>query len=190
MKKQIFVLIALSFLLYGFGRSNQVELQAKGDNKMVAATAKIEVTSVFKEKEKIPAKYTCSEQDISPPLNWRNAPEKTVSFALIMDDPDAPMGTWVHWVMWNIPADQTELKENVAKQSELTGGIKQGTNSGGKIGYMGPCPPSGVHRYYFKLYALDTKLQFEGKVTKEKLLEAMEGHILSEGTLMGLYDKK
>ncbi len=134
---------------------------------------------------KIPGKYTCDGMDISPPLAWTSGPEGTKTFALICDDPDAPMGTWVHWVLFNLPADIIELRENVPPERELESGAKQGMNDFRKIGYGGPCPPGGTHRYYFKLYALDTEINLEAGATKSELLKAVEGHILAEGQLMG-----
>lgn len=138
---------------------------------------------------KIPGKYTCDGMDISPPLTWTSGPEGTKTFALICDDPDAPMGTWVHWVLFNLPADITEFRENVPPERELESGAKQGMNDFRKIGYGGPCPPGGVHRYFFKLYALDTEINLEAGATKAELLKAMEGHILAEGQLMGRYER-
>lgn len=138
---------------------------------------------------KIPGKYTCDGMDISPPLAWTLGPEGTKTFALICDDPDAPMGTWVHWVLFNLPADIIELRENVLPERELKSGTKQGMNDFRKIGYGGPCPPGGTHRYYFKLYALDTKINLDAGATKSELLKAMEGHILAEGQLMGRYER-
>ena len=138
---------------------------------------------------KIPGKYTCDGMDISPPLAWTSGPEGTKTFALICDDPDAPMGTWVHWVLFNLPADIIELRENVPPERELESGAKQGMNDFRKIGYGGPCPPGGTHRYYFKLYALDTEINLEAGATKSELLKAMEGHILAEGQLMGRYER-
>ncbi len=138
---------------------------------------------------KIPGKYTCDGMDISPPLAWTSGPEKTKTFALICDDPDAPRDTWVHWVLFNLPADIIELRENVPPERELESGAKQGMNDFRKIGYGGPCPPGGTHRYYFKLYALDTEINLEAAATKSELLKAMEGHILAEGQLMGRYER-
>ncbi len=139
---------------------------------------------------KIPGKYTCDGMDISLPLAWTSGPEGTKTFALICDDPDAPRGTWVHWVLFNLPADIIELRENVPPERELESGAKQGMNDFRKIGYGGPCPPGGTHRYYFKLYALDTEINLEAGATKSELLKAMEGHILAEGQLMGRYERE
>jgi hypothetical protein len=138
----------------------------------------------------IPAKYTCDGQDISPPLSWSDPPAATMSFALISDDPDAPMGTWVHWVIWNIPVSARTLEENLPKTASLTNGTKQGTTDFHRVGYGGPCPPSGTHRYYFKLYALDTTLDLPSSTTKKNLEKAMEGHILAQTELMGTYRRR
>jgi len=146
-------------------------------------------STAFAEGGMIPAKYTCDEEDISPPLAWDSIPEGTKTLALVCDDPDAPMGTWVHWVLFNLPVDISELPGNVPPERELESGAKQGTNDFGRIGYGGPCPPGGTHRYYFKLYALDAVLDLEAGARKPQLLEAMEGHILAEGQLMGRYSR-
>ncbi len=150
----------------------------------------IKVTSMaFQEGGTIPQKYTCDGEDISPPLAWSSAPEGTKSFALISDDPDAPMGTWVHWVIYNIPANITELHEHIPPEALLENGTKQGTNDFRRIGYGGPCPPGGTHRYFFKLYALDTEIDIVVGASKPELLRGMEGHILAEGQLMGRYTR-
>jgi Raf kinase inhibitor-like YbhB/YbcL family protein len=146
-------------------------------------------SSAFKEGALISGKYTCDNIDISPPLEWSQVPDGTKTFALICDDPDAPMGTWVHWVLFNLPGNILELPENVQKLEVLKNGARQGKNDFGKIGYGGPCPPSGTHRYYFKIYALDEELDFKPGITKKELLKAMEGHILAEGQLMGKYKR-
>ncbi len=145
---------------------------------------------VFEEGGNIPPKYTCKGADVSPPLSWNGAPEGTKSFALISDDPDAPFMTWVHWVIYNIPAEATGLGEDVPKEKTLPNGTTQGITDFRKIGYGGPCPPpGGPHRYYFKLYALDTKLDLKPGATKNALLEAMKGHILKEAQLMGKFKR-
>jgi Raf kinase inhibitor-like YbhB/YbcL family protein len=147
-------------------------------------------SSAFSEGQPIPVKYTCDGSDVSPQLKWMNAPANTKSFALICDDPDAPMGTWVHWVLYNLLPTATELAEDTPKTQVLPG-AKQGITDFKRPGYGGPCPPPGKpHRYYFKLYALDTMLELRPGVTKKELLKAMEGHILAEGQLMGTYQRK
>jgi len=148
-------------------------------------------SSAFAEGKPIPAKYTCDGGDVSPPLKWSAVPDGTKSLALISDDPDAPVGTWVHWVVYNIPPDTTELAEGVPKSEVLTNGATQGMTDFKRIGYGGPCPPrGGPHRYFFKLYALDTALNLKPGAAKQELLRAMEGHILAEGRLMGTYQRR
>lgn len=150
----------------------------------------IKITSTaFDEGGMIPEKYTCDGIDISPPLTWTSVPDGTKSLALICDDPDAPLGTWVHWVLFNIPANINELPESIPPDKELENGAKQGRNGFRKIGYGGPCPPNGTHRYYFKLYALDTELDLKAGAKKKQLLKAMEEHILGKGQLMGRYKR-
>lgn len=150
----------------------------------------IKITSdAFKDGEMIPSKFTCEGENISPQLKIEFIPEGTKSLALINDDPDAPMGDWVHWVMYNIPIEITNIRENVSLTKITSFGAVQGLNDFKKIGYGGPCPPSGVHRYFFKIYALDTKLKFEAGATKKQILDAMKGHILSIGKLMGKYKR-
>lgn len=147
-------------------------------------------SSAFQQGASIPAKYTCDGEDISPPLNWSEPPAGTKSFTLISDDPDAPVGTWVHWVAWNIPASARSLDENLPKTASLPGGAKQGTTDFRRIGYGGPCPPSGTHRYFFKLYALDTTLNLPSSTTKKDLEKAMQGHILGQAELIGKYRRR
>lgn len=147
-------------------------------------------SQAFAAGEMIPAKYTCDGQDISPPLSWSDPPAGTIEFALISDDPDAPVGTWVHWVMWNIPASASALDENLPKTASLLNGTKQGTTDFRRIGYGGPCPPSGTHRYYFKLYALDTALNLPASTLKKDLEKAMQDHILGQAELMGTYRRR
>ena len=142
----------------------------------------------------IPARHTCEGEDVSPHLAWTGAPEGTKSFALIVDDPDAPdpaapRMTWVHWVMCDIPAHTSELAED-ASPKRLPAGAREGTNDWKRTGYAGPCPPIGRHRYFFKLYALDTVLPDLKSPTKAELEKAMEGHVLAKAELMGTYEKK
>ena len=146
-------------------------------------------SAAFQDGGMIPGKYTCDGADISPPLSWSGIPEGTLSIALISDDPDAPMGTWVHWVLYDLPPGITKLPEGVPTKKSLENGGKQGTNDFGRIGYGGPCPPGGTHRYFFKLYALDKELNLEPGATKAQLLKEMKGHILAEGRLMGKYSR-
>ena len=146
-------------------------------------------SSVFSEGEMIPQQFTCDGADVSPDLSWTGVPEGTKSLALICDDPDAPMGTWVHWVLFNIPSDETGLPAEVAPEASLSNGAIHGTNDFRRLGYGGPCPPGGTHRYYFKLYALDTGLSLESGATKAQVEDAMEGHVLAQGQLMGKYSR-
>ena len=151
----------------------------------------MEISSpAFKAGESIPSKYSCDDLDVSPPLIWKNVPEGTESLALICDDPDAPSGTFVHWVLYNLPPDAGSFEENVPKKDKLGNGALQGKNDFGRLGYGGPCPPSGTHRYYFKLYALDSMLEEKQGMTKKELLKAMETHVLEEIQLMGRYKRK
>ncbi len=147
-------------------------------------------SSAFEDGGLIPAKYTCDGADMSPPLQWDVVPEGTKSIAVICDDPDAPMGTFVHWVIFGLPADTRELAENIPSDETLPSGAKQGTSDFGRIGYGGPCPPSGTHRYFFKIYALDTEVDLAAGASKRELLEAMEGHILGQGQLIGKYKRQ
>ena len=148
-------------------------------------------SDAFSSGQSIPAKYSCVGRNISPELAWTEPPVGTQSFALIMDDPDAPMGTWVHWVLFNIPAERRELPEDlpVTGKSIDPDAIFVGTNSSGKVGYDGPCPPGGTHRYYFKLYALDTTIALLPGATRETVLREMEGHILVQAELMGTFSR-
>lgn len=137
----------------------------------------------FQQGGLIPVEYTCDGKDINPPLVISDIPEGVKSLALIMDDPDAPMGLWVHWVVWNIPVEKNIIEKNVVNLGN------EGLNSWGKRGYGGPCPPDREHRYYFRLYALDTMLDLPEDTDKDNLLRAMEGHILAEAELMGRYNR-
>lgn len=147
-------------------------------------------STAFQQGQTIPKQYTGDGHDISPPLKWSPVPEKTKSLALICDDPDAPAKVWVHWVIYDIPPTEQELTEHVPASQSLADGSKQGKNDFGKIGYGGPAPPPGKpHRYYFKLYALDQPVSLQPGATKEQLLAAMQGHIVGEAQLMGIYKR-
>jgi Raf kinase inhibitor-like YbhB/YbcL family protein len=151
----------------------------------------MEVTSpAFKEGGMIPAKYTADGANISPPLELHGVPGGAKSIALIADDPDAPHGTWVHWVLFDWPVDEPKLPEHMPKDAALKNGAKQGTTSFGSTGYGGPAPPSGTHRYFFKVYALDKILDLDSGAKKADLERAMAGHILAQGQLMGKYSRK
>jgi hypothetical protein len=179
MKNKIYLLICLiffftmifSFLPFAVAEGGTMEL----------------TSSAFSEGAMIPGKYTCDGADVSPPLNWGVPPAGTKSLALVCDDPDAPVGTWVHWVYYDIPAGTEGLPENVATDEHPAQGGTQGINDFRKIGYGGPCPPGGTHRYYFKIYALDTLLNLSSGATKEQVLKAMENHIIGQAQLMGKY---
>ncbi len=138
----------------------------------------------------IPSMYTCDGQDISPSLQWENIPQGAITLALISDDPDAPVGTWVHWVIFNIPAGARELPRDIPPRKVLADGSIQGLNDFGKIGYGGPCPPGGTHRYFFKLYALDCRLDLSPVATKKMVVDAMDGHVIDRGELMGTYTRQ
>ena len=159
---------------------------AKGGSEMAFSMK----SSAFDEGATIPKKYSCEGEDVSPPLAWSDAPKGTASFALICDDPDAPVGNWTHWVLWGLPADTMTLSEGVPKTATLANGAKQGLNSWPKVGYNGPCPPPGKpHRYFFKLFALDTALTLSDKTDKARLEKALQGHILGEAHVMGKYQR-
>ncbi len=147
-------------------------------------------SSAFSEGQTIETKYTCEGPDVSVPLEWADPPPGTKSFALIADDPDAPVGTWVHWVLYDISPETRHLSEGVQKQERLPDGSKQGINDFRRIGYGGPCPPPGsAHRYYFKLYALGQKTGLKPRATKAQVMEAIKSHTLAETQLMGKYKR-
>lgn len=134
---------------------------------------------------KIPKKYTCDAENVSPPLSWSETPEGTQSLALVVDDPDAPAGTWIHWIVWNIDPSVKEIKENSVPAQAI-----QGRNSFGDTKYGGPCPPSGTHRYVFKLYALDSRLDLAQGSDIAQLEKVMEGHVIDKSELIGLYSRE
>lgn len=179
--------IGLSLLVFssaGFASEGQSKTKSKEGKMAMQLTS-----SAFKEGGSIPVQYTCDGKNISPPLKWSNVPQGTKSLALICDDPDAPHGTFVHWVLYSIPPAVTELKENVPPDSQLSNGAKHGMPGFNRLGYGGPCPPSGKHRYFFKLYALDFVPALSPGATKEALLKVMDGHILEMAQLMGTYQR-
>lgn len=145
-------------------------------------------TSAFPSGGAIPKKFTCDGADVSPALSWNEPPAGTQAFAMIMDDPDAPAGTWVHWVLYDLPSNARSLSEGVPKDPELASGAHQGRNDFRKIGYGGPCPPPGAaHRYFFKLYALDSKMNLKSGATKAELERTMKGHIVAQAELIGRF---
>ena len=148
------------------------------------------ISDVFEEGSLIPAKHTCDDVNISPPLRWSSLPERTISFAILCEDPDAPIGTWTHWIIFNIPPDVLELSAGIKNEEKLENGIVQGINDFGYAGYGGPCPPEGEeHRYSFKIYALDTTLNPGHGVKRDEFLRALDENVLDEGQLMGIYGR-
>jgi Raf kinase inhibitor-like YbhB/YbcL family protein len=180
MKLKFFMLVMLT-LVMGLpgamvqGRENSIDINLTSD--------------AFKNSEMIPAQYTADGFNVSPPLAWSNIPDGTRTLAIICDDPDATGGTWVHWVIYNIPVKPRGLHEKIPQQKQMINGTRQGTNSSGNIGYDGPAPPSGTHRYFFKIYALDKALNLEAGCSKQQLLQAMEGHMIAKGQLVGQYSR-
>lgn len=147
-------------------------------------------SSAFKDGGDIPKKFTCDGEDVSPALKWSEGPAATKSLALIADDPDAPAGTWVHWVIYDLPANLRQLAESVPRDNQLKAGGLQGTNDFGKVGYNGPCPPPGKpHRYFFKLYALDQFLNLKSGISRAELEKAMQGHVLAQAQIMGRFGR-
>ena len=147
-------------------------------------------STVFREGETIPAKYTCQGEDISPSITWGEPPDGTRSLAIIVDDPDAPGGVFTHWIIFNLPADTRQLPAAVPTQPQLDSGARQGKTDFGRVGYGGPCPPPGKpHRYQFTVYALDRTLDLAAGASKSQVLEAMQGNILSRGRLTGIYER-
>jgi len=155
-----------------------------------AGTALELKSTAFSDGAAIPARYSCDGADVSPPLAWSGAPAGTKSFALIAEDPDAPAGTWTHWIVYDLPPRCTGLPAAIPKGNYVPGGGKQGLTSFRSVGYGGPCPPSGRHRYFFFLYALDRPTGLPAGASKEQLRATMKGHILAEACLMGTYARK
>lgn len=147
------------------------------------------ISAAFKEGEPIPRQYTCHGINVSPPLEWSGVPKTAKTIAIIADDPDAPSGGWVHWVLYNLPSENIGFVENLPATENLKAGGFQGKNDFGKIGYGGPCPPSGTHRYIFKVFAVDTELALPAGAARAEVEQAMQGHILSQGQLMGTYGR-
>jgi hypothetical protein len=155
-----------------------------------ANKTEFKLTSVaFKEGQPIPRPYTCDGVNVSPPLEWGGVPKSAKTVAIIAEDPDAPAGTWVHWVLYNLPADNIGLVENVPATETLKAGGFQGKNDFGKIGYGGPCPPSGTHRYLFKIYAVDAELPLKAGATKAEVEKALDDHVVGQARLIGTYHK-
>ncbi|MBI3292589.1 MAG: YbhB/YbcL family Raf kinase inhibitor-like protein [Elusimicrobia bacterium] len=186
-------MVAIATFILGFISPSLSAADQPSTAKRREQPVAFELTSTaFQANATIPKKHTCDGEDLSPPLSWSDPPKGTQNLALIMDDPDAPPGTWVHWVLYDLPADLRSLAERLPKTESLPNGAKQGLCWGvdafNKVGYYGPCPPPGKpHRYFFKLYALDKKLDLPPKATKAALLKVMQGHILTQAELVGLY---
>jgi Raf kinase inhibitor-like YbhB/YbcL family protein len=147
-------------------------------------------STAFTSGGEIPRKYTCSGSDVSPPLSWSDAPPRTVALALIADDPDAPAGTWTHWILWNLPVQPGGLAEGVPAKEMLDNSARQGRNDFDRIGYGGPCPPPGrPHRYFFRLFALDSSLELKAGAARTELQSAMKGHVLGQAEWMGMFKR-
>ncbi len=190
-KLPIFLHVAMIFLVSTFVITSSIVLCSSLQKKEVRQMV---VSSVFKDKEFIPKKYTCEGQDVNPELVISNIPKGAKTIAIICDDPDAPIGTFVHWVLWNYPVSGPSVKipEALPKVEKLQNGAMQGYNDFGKVGYNGPCPPKGhgVHHYHFKIYAVNTLIELKGKVTKKELEKALSGRILAQAEIVGLYERK
>lgn len=181
-----FALLTLLFMSCA-SRPQQIAQQPAADQPK-DNKPEIKLTSTaFKEGQPMPRTYACDGVNVSPPLEWSGVPKTAKTLAIIADDPDAPGGAWVHWVLYNLPADNIGLVENLPATEKLVAGGFQGRNDFEKIGYGGPCPPSGTHRYFFKIYALDEELPLKAGATKADVEKAMSGHIVSQGQLMGTY---
>lgn len=190
MRKLVVLLVGAVAMLCSCQGKNREQTAANGIHKEVH---KMEITlksPAFGQGEPIPEEYTCDGRNISPPLEWSDIPEGAQSLAMIVDDPDAPRGTFNHWIIYSIPPDVPEFTENVEKEKTLPSGARQGVNDAGKIGYTGPCPPSGTHRYFFKIYALDSALDLEPGANRKQIDDALRGKIIAQGELMGTYKRK
>ena len=179
------VLAAALAVLYLRGRSPEPVVPSADLPPILNNSNMLIASAAFERNSSIPKKYTCDGENVNPPLTFSGVPENAKSLALIMDDPDAPRGTWVHWTMWNI--DPSTINITVGY---VPAGAVEGATSSGKSGYGGPCPPSGTHHYYFKLYALDTTLNLNKSLEKQGLESAMEGHVLGQAELVGLYSRE
>jgi Raf kinase inhibitor-like YbhB/YbcL family protein len=187
MQYKFLFLLQISFLIYGCGSRDESDSTKTDGNVM-----NIKITSsAFQDSSVIPLKYACEGDNISPPLSWTGIPNGTKSLAIICDDPDAPMGIWTHWIIYNIPPDKTNFDESIHTDVKLADGSIQGANDFGDIGYSGPCPPAGYpHRYYFTIYALDVMLSLKDKATRSDIDDAIQNHILGKGQLIGTFSRK
>jgi Raf kinase inhibitor-like YbhB/YbcL family protein len=189
-KSTLFFLVGLLLVIVLAALAIPSLLELKQSKETPTVSLEMEITmnltsSAFSASQSIPERYSCKGADVSPPLAWDEPPAGTQSFALIIDDPDAPVGTWDHWVLFNIPTERRDLPDDF----QPTGSIVVGRNSWGRNDYGGPCPPSGTHRYFFRLYALDTTLSLSGNVKKMEVLTAIQGHVLGMAELMGTFSK-
>lgn len=184
--------LGLRGTVLGLGFATALACSSGGDETSAVdeavETTIVVTSSAFSEGAAIPTRYTCDGEDVSPPLSWSGVPESAKSLALISDDPDA--GDWVHWVLYGVPGEVTELPEAMPTTDVTSVGARNGTNDFRRLGYGGPCPPRGSHRYLFKLYALDTDLDLGTGAKKKELLEGMEGHVVARGQLMGTYRRQ
>ena len=189
--KRRFTVVGLLLLLAGCARQAPPSMKPlENVNLPQTSPSAMQVTSTaIKQGQPIPRQYTCDGVNISPPLEWNGTPKSAKTIAIIADDPDAPAGTWVHWVVYNLPAENIGLVENLPLTEELKAGGFQGKNDFQKVGYGGPCPPSGTHRYFFKVYAVDTELPLKAGATKAEVEKAMQGHIVAQTQLMGTYSR-
>ena len=188
MKKPVYLLALVTVILSACASTEKQP--AISDPLEMEELVSIEITSsAFAHETAIPTRFSCKGEDVSPALTWGEPPAGTQSFALIMDDPDAPVGTWDHWLLFNIPVAARGLPEAFPSDATLPDGSMSGKNSWGTTGYGGPCPPSGTHRYFFKLYALDEMLAISAGASKGELEKAMVGHILAKGELTGTFTK-
>jgi Raf kinase inhibitor-like YbhB/YbcL family protein len=194
MKPAIYVSVIcsiLAFLCSCSSKPSPNSNEIKPSDKTVEPKTEIRlISTAFNDGEMIPGKYTCDGANVSPPLSWSGVPANAKALALICDDPDAPGKTWVHWVVYDLPAGTGSLPENVSNEANIATGGKQGTSDFRKVGYDGPCPPSGAHRYYFKIYALDGPTPLNPGATKDQLLKAIEGHVVAQGQLLGKYQRQ
>jgi Raf kinase inhibitor-like YbhB/YbcL family protein len=184
MNRHLLLIVIVSLFFIPLHNETSAQIKGKGSDIVISLKS-----PAFEAGKMIPDVYTCKGKNISPPLTWSNIPKETKSICIICDDPDAPVGIWVHWVIYNIPGDAKGLSEGMPCKETLKDGTVQGRNDFYKTGYGGPCPPFGNHRYFFKIYALDTRLDLKPGVNKKCLLKAMEGHVLGQGQLMGRYKK-
>ncbi|MDP8217420.1 MAG: YbhB/YbcL family Raf kinase inhibitor-like protein [Candidatus Theseobacter exili] len=180
--RSCFLLLFMCFITV----NAETEEPSKGEKVMTISVQ----SSAFQEGQRIPERYTCKGANVSPPLSWSGVPEGTKCLVLICDDPDASVGTWAHWVVYGISAATTELPEGVPPRETFSGGAKHGLNDSRKLGYSGPCPPPGSkHRYFFKLYALDTDIDLDFGAEKTIVLKRIKGHVIAEGQLMGIFER-